>query len=85
VLAEEGITLLDSTAFLQPLLAGEGVLTRRAPNEAGRGSDGLSQLGTALCAVSLPQPRPLGHGRAGTPQGARNGSRVHMDGGDNAA
>ena len=37
VLAEEGITLLDSTAFLQPLLAGEGVLTRRAPNEAERG------------------------------------------------
>ncbi len=32
VLAEEGITLLDSTAFLKPLLAGEGVLTRRAPN-----------------------------------------------------
>lgn len=32
VLAEEGITLLDSTAFLKPLLADEGPLTRRAPN-----------------------------------------------------
>ena len=31
VLAEHGIVLLDSTAFLSPLLAGEGVLTDRAP------------------------------------------------------
>jgi DUF1009 family protein len=31
VLKDRGITLLDSTAFLTPLLAGEGVLTRRAP------------------------------------------------------
>jgi len=36
VLAEEGITLLDSTAFLKPLLAGEGALSARAPNEAER-------------------------------------------------
>jgi DUF1009 family protein len=33
VLADEGITLLDSTAFLTPLLAKSGVLTRRAPDE----------------------------------------------------
>jgi len=33
VLAEEGITLLDSTSFLEPLLARAGVLTQRAPNE----------------------------------------------------
>lgn len=32
-LAAEGITLIDSTTFLQPLLAREGVLTRRAPNK----------------------------------------------------
>jgi DUF1009 family protein len=31
VLREHGINLLDSTAFLAPLLAREGVLTRRAP------------------------------------------------------
>jgi DUF1009 family protein len=31
VLAEEGITLMDSTAYLEPLLARSGVLTRRAP------------------------------------------------------
>ncbi len=32
-LAGEGITLVDSTTFLQPLLAREGALTRRAPNK----------------------------------------------------
>jgi DUF1009 family protein len=31
VLRDHGITLVDSTAFLQPLLAREGVLTRRDP------------------------------------------------------
>jgi len=33
VLAEEGITLMDSTAYLEPLLARPGVLTRRAPSQ----------------------------------------------------
>lgn len=32
-LAREGITLLDSTTFLEPLLAPAGVLTRRAPTK----------------------------------------------------
>ena len=32
VLGDEGITLLSSTAFLEPMLAQEGVLTRRAPS-----------------------------------------------------
>ncbi len=36
VLADEGIELISSTAFLEPLLAREGVLTRRAPNEEER-------------------------------------------------
>jgi len=36
VLADEGITLLDSTSFLEPLLAQAGVLTRRAPDEQER-------------------------------------------------
>ena len=35
-LAREGITLVDSTTFLQPLLAREGVLTRRAPTKEER-------------------------------------------------
>jgi DUF1009 family protein len=34
VLAEEGITLEDSTSFLQPLLARPGVLSQRAPTDA---------------------------------------------------
>ncbi len=33
LLEEEGIHLIDSTAFLAPLLPEKGVLTRRAPNE----------------------------------------------------
>jgi UDP-2,3-diacylglucosamine hydrolase len=33
VMRDEGIELLDSTAFLEPLLAREGVLTERGPNE----------------------------------------------------
>src|SRR3984885_1533860 len=33
VLADEGIELISSTAYLEPLLAKPGVLTRRAPDE----------------------------------------------------
>ena len=33
VLSDEGIELMSSTAFLEPLLAQEGVLTERAPDE----------------------------------------------------
>ena len=33
VLADEGIELMSSTTFLEPLLAEEGVLTERAPDE----------------------------------------------------
>ena len=33
VLADEGIRLVDSTLLLKPLLAGEGVLTRRKPTD----------------------------------------------------
>src|SRR2546421_12038993 len=33
VLADEGILLENSTAFLEPLLAKSGTLTRRTPNE----------------------------------------------------
>jgi DUF1009 family protein len=37
VLEDEGITLLSSTAFLEPMLAPLGVLTERGPDEAERG------------------------------------------------
>src|SRR5207249_12128254 len=33
VLADEGIMLIDSTSYLEPLLAKSGVLTKRAPDE----------------------------------------------------
>ena len=33
VLADEGITVMSSTALLEPLLATEGVMTRRAPSD----------------------------------------------------
>jgi DUF1009 family protein len=36
VLADEGITLLNSTSLLEPLLAKTGVLTKRAPTDAER-------------------------------------------------
>jgi DUF1009 family protein len=36
VLAEEGITLVDSTAFLKKFMAAPGVPTRRPPNDAER-------------------------------------------------
>src|SRR4029079_9494074 len=36
VMRGEGIELLDSTAFLRPLLAGEGTLTTRAADEEER-------------------------------------------------
>jgi UDP-2,3-diacylglucosamine hydrolase len=36
VLADEGIELLSSTSFLEPLLAEEGVLTQRAPDDEER-------------------------------------------------
>src|SRR3954468_2876944 len=36
VLADEGITLISSTALLEPLLAKTGVLTARKPNEQER-------------------------------------------------
>ncbi len=34
VLADEGITLMNSTELLEPMLAVEGVLTKRAPSDA---------------------------------------------------
>jgi len=37
VLEDEGITLMSSTAFLEPMLAAAGVLTSRSPNEVERG------------------------------------------------
>lgn len=43
VLADEGITLMDSTAYLEPLLARAGVLTRRAPTPEEQGDIGYGR------------------------------------------
>lgn len=37
VMGEHGVELIDSTALLRPLMAGEGVMTDRAPDEDERG------------------------------------------------
>jgi DUF1009 family protein len=37
VLEDEGIALMSSTAFLEPMLASEGVMTRRGPDAVERG------------------------------------------------
>src|ERR1700760_728428 len=51
VLSDEGIELISSTSFLEPLLAQAGVLTRRAPNEKER-KDIASGRGVAAAIAS---------------------------------
>jgi UDP-2,3-diacylglucosamine hydrolase len=56
VLAEEGITLADSTLLLKELLAEEGVLTRRKPsNEEMRDLDYGRRVAAALSALDIGQ------------------------------
>ena len=56
VLGDEGIELISSTAYLEPLLAKEGVPTNRAPDEAERRNIeyGLS-VGSGLAAFDIGQ------------------------------
>lgn len=56
LLADEGITLGDSTRLLKPLVAGEGVLTKRKPtSEEQRDIDYGRRLAHALSAVDIGQ------------------------------
>jgi UDP-2,3-diacylglucosamine hydrolase len=56
VLADEGIRLVDSTLLLKPLLAGEGVLTRRKPDsEESRDIDYGSRIANALAGFDIGQ------------------------------
>jgi DUF1009 family protein len=56
VLADEGIRLADSTALLKPLLAGEGVLTRRKPSKEERASiDYGRRVAHALAGLDIGQ------------------------------
>jgi UDP-2,3-diacylglucosamine hydrolase len=56
VLADEGIRLVDSTLLLKPLLAGEGVLTRRKPDsEESRDIDYGRRIANALAGFDIGQ------------------------------
>jgi len=56
VLADEGIELVSSTAYLEPLLAAPGVLTARAPSEAEqRDIEYGREVAQALAAFDLGQ------------------------------
>ena len=56
VLADESIELISSTAFLEPLLAGEGVLAERAPDEDERKDiDYGLQVARALATFDIAQ------------------------------
>jgi len=56
VLADEGIELISSTAFLEPLLAGEGALTERGPDDEERKNiDYGLQVAGALAAFDIGQ------------------------------
>ncbi|MCA1562735.1 MAG: UDP-2,3-diacylglucosamine diphosphatase LpxI [Acidobacteria bacterium] len=62
VLREEGIELLDSTAFLSPLLAREGVLTHRAPNEDERADLAFGYgMADAIAALDIGQTIAVKH------------------------
>jgi UDP-2,3-diacylglucosamine hydrolase len=56
VMRGEGIELLDSTAFLQPLLAHEGTLTDRAPDEQERDDIAFGyRMADAVAALDIGQ------------------------------
>ena len=56
VLRDHGIELMDSTALLEPLMAREGVLTRRAPTEQERTDLAFGyQMADAIAALDVGQ------------------------------
>jgi len=56
VLGDEGIELISSTQFLEPMLAAEGVLTKRSPDETERGDIAYgSTVARGLAAFDLGQ------------------------------
>ena len=56
ILTDEGIRLVDSTALLKPLLAGEGVLTRRKPDsDEQRDVEYGRRIANALAAADVGQ------------------------------
>jgi DUF1009 family protein len=62
VLRDEGIELLDSTAFLSPLLAGEGTLTAREPDESEREDFAFGyRVADAIAALDIGQTVAVKH------------------------
>jgi DUF1009 family protein len=62
VMRGEGIELLDSTVFLAPLLAGEGVLTSRAPDLAERADFEFGyRMADAIAALDIGQTIAVKH------------------------
>ena len=63
VMREHGIELIDSTAFLGPLLAGEGTLTAARPDSRGAGGlrVRLSHRPTAIAALDIGQTIAVKH------------------------
>jgi hypothetical protein len=62
VMREGGIELLDSTAFLQPLLAREGPVTDRAPNEQERADFEFGyRMADAIAALDIGQTVAVKH------------------------
>jgi DUF1009 family protein len=62
VMRDEGIELLDSTAFLEPLLAREGVLTERAPTPEEREDIEFGyRMADAIAALDIGQTIAVKH------------------------
>ena len=62
VMRGEGIELLDSTAFLEPLLAKDGVLTARAPGEEERADFEFGyRMADAIAALDIGQTIAVKH------------------------
>ncbi|HEV3484432.1 MAG TPA: UDP-2,3-diacylglucosamine diphosphatase LpxI [Vicinamibacterales bacterium] len=62
VMRDEGIELLDSTAFLRPLLAREGVLTSRAPTDEERDDFEFGyRMADAIAALDIGQTIAVKH------------------------
>ena len=62
VMRDEGVELVDSTAFLEPLLAKEGVLTDRAPSEPETEDFAFGyQMADAIAALDIGQTIAVKH------------------------
>jgi DUF1009 family protein len=62
VLKDEGIELIDSTSLLKPMLASEGVMTRRAPSEEEQTDFGFGyEMADAIAGLDIGQTIAVKH------------------------